>query len=102
MLNLNPKGAISAMIFRADNKEYRAATAVEIVLQMAREAVGFTARTGDVFLEFLHWSLNGLKDCLPPRELDLSPRVSDEVLALGYLSLRHQYGIGEIVDAKPV
>lgn len=86
------------MIFRADNKEYTGTTAVDIVLQMAREAAGFTARTGDVLHEFLQWSLGSFSDSLPPRELDLSPRVSHEILARGYLSLRQEYGIGEFVD----
>jgi len=34
---------------------------------------------------------------LPARELDLSTRVSDEILARGYLSLRHDYGIGKFL-----
>ncbi len=77
------------MIFRTNGKEYTGATAVEIVSQMARDAAGFTAQTSDVFYEFLQWSLAGFSDYLPARELDLSPRVSDEILARGYLSLRH-------------
>ena len=86
------------MKFRTDEKEYTGATAAEIVLQMARDAAGFTNRTTDTLYEFLHWSLNQFSDCLPPRELDLSSRVSNEVLARGYLSLRHDYGIGEFLE----
>ncbi len=56
---------------------------------MARNAAGFTAQTSDVLYEFLQWSLAGFSDYLPTRELDLSPRVSDEILARGYLCLRH-------------
>jgi len=85
------------MIFRTDEKEYIGATAVEIVSQMARDAAGFTAQTSDVFYESLQWSLAGLSDYLPARELDLSPRVNNEILARGYLSLRHDYGIGEFL-----
>ena len=85
------------MTFRTDGKEYTGATAVKIVLQMARDATGFTAQTNDIFHDFLKWSLAGLSEYLPARELDLSTRVSDEILARGYLSLRHDYGIGEFL-----
>ncbi len=86
------------MIFRFQNKEYRGATAVEIVNQIAVDSIGFTARTADKMQEFLKWSLEKMSDRLPPRELDLSNRVSDEIQARGYLSLRHDYGIGELVE----
>lgn len=86
------------MIFRTNNKEYAGATAVEIVLQLAQSAAGFTARADDEFYEFLQWSLEQFSDRLPARELALSPRVSDETLARGYLSLCHEYGIGELTD----
>ncbi len=86
------------MIFRFNNKEYRGATAVEIVNKLAVDSAGFTARTADKMQEFLEWSLNKLSDRLPPRELGLSERVSDEIQARGYLSLRHDYGIGELVE----
>lgn len=86
------------MIFRFQNKEYRGATAVEIVNQIACDSIGFTAETADKMQEFLKWSLDKMSDCLPPRELDLSNRVSDEIQARGYLSLRHDYGIGELVE----
>ena len=39
-----------------------------------------------------------MSDRLPPRELALSGRVSDEIQARGYLSLRHDFGIGELVE----
>ncbi|MEO6588641.1 MAG: hypothetical protein ABIP06_04880 [Pyrinomonadaceae bacterium] len=86
------------MIFRTKNKEYRGTTAVEIVNQMACDAVGFSAESVNTFQEFLRWSLKEMSDRLPPRELDLSERISDEVQAQGYLSLRHDYGIGEIIE----
>lgn len=86
------------MIFRTNEKEYTGATAVEIVRQMAQDAAGFTARGSDAFYEFLQWSLKRFSDRLPARELDLSPRVNDEILARGYLSLRHDYGIGEFTE----
>ncbi|MDQ6788237.1 MAG: hypothetical protein M3033_15640 [Acidobacteriota bacterium] len=85
------------MIFRFKNKEYRGATAVEIVNQMACESPDFAAKNVNTFQEFLEWSLKEMSDCLPPRELALSERVSDEVQAQGYLSLRHDFGIGELI-----
>jgi hypothetical protein len=86
------------MIFRFNNKEYQGATAVEVVNQMATDAADFTTRTGNTLQEFLEWSLKKMSDRLPPRELQLSERVSDEVQARGYLSLRHDFGIGELVE----
>ena len=87
------------MIFRFNDKEYRGATAVEVVAQMERDDADFAAvQSGGTIQEFVKWSLKKLSDRLPPRELDLSPRVSDEVQAHGYLSLRHDFGIGELVE----
>ena len=86
------------MIFRFNDKEYRGATAVEVVAQMERDEADFAAQNGGTLRQFLEWSLKKLSDRLPPRELELSPRVSDEVQAHSYLSLRHDYGIGELVE----
>lgn len=88
------------MIFRFNDKEYAGATAIQIVEQMERDETEYdAARTGGTISEFVKWSLKKLSDRLPPRELDLSnARVSDEVQAHGYLSLRHDYGIGELVE----
>lgn len=91
-------GDVLKMIFRFKDKEYRGATAVEVVNQMAVDAADFTARTSNTVQEFLEWSLKKMSDRLPPRELQLSERVSDEVQARGYLSLRHDFGIGELVE----
>jgi len=87
------------MIFRFNDKEYKGATAVEVVEQMERDDADFaSAQSGGTLRQFLEWSLKKLSDRLPPRELELSPRVSDEVQAHSYLSLRHDYGIGELVE----
>jgi hypothetical protein len=87
------------MIFRFNDKEYKGATAIEVVEQMERDDAEFSAaQTGGTIQEFVKWSLKKMSDRLPPRELDTSPRVDDEVQARGYLSLRHDYGIGELVD----
>ncbi len=88
------------MIFRFNDKEYKGATAIEVVEQMERDDAEYAAtRGGSTISEFVKWSLKKLSDRLPPRELDLSnARVSDEVQAHGYLSLRHDYDIGELVE----
>ncbi len=86
------------MIFRFKNKEYRGATAIEVVNRIACDSADFAGKTVNLQREFLEWSLDKMSDSLPPRELDLSERVSDEVQAHGYLSLRHDYGIGELVE----
>lgn len=86
------------MIFRYQNKEYSGATAVEIVRQLINDTTDFTAQTGSTVHEFLKWSLSQMSDRLPSRELELSDRVSEEVQAHGYLSLRHDYGIGEFIS----
>jgi len=87
------------MIFRFNNKEYKGATAIEVVELMERDDTDYAAaRTGGTIQEFVKWSLKKMSDRLPPRELDTSPRVDDEAQARGYLSLRHDFGIGELVD----
>ena len=85
------------MIFRFKNKEYEGATAIEVVRQIQRDDSDF-AKTGSSIQEFVAWSLKNMSDRLPPRELGLSPRLSDEIQAHGYLSLRHDFGIGEFVE----
>ncbi len=89
------------MIFRFKDKEYTGATAIEVVAQMERDDTEYAATrsTGGTISEFVKWSLKKLSDRLPLRELDLSnARVSDEVQAHGYLSLRHDYDIGKLVE----
>jgi hypothetical protein len=39
-----------------------------------------------------------LSDSVPPRDLDLSDRLEDEPLALGYLLLLGEYGVSKIVE----
>jgi hypothetical protein len=53
---------------------------------------------GGPIRQYLHWSLNQLSDSVPPRDLDISDRLEDETLALGYLLLLDEYGIGEMVS----
>lgn len=86
------------MIFRYDDREYRGASSVEIIEQLAREARGFAARDGNLVTEYLQWSLARLADRLPPREIDVSDRLGDEALARSYLLMRAEYQLGELLD----
>ncbi|MGI9035978.1 MAG: hypothetical protein ACR2GD_08065 [Pyrinomonadaceae bacterium] len=86
------------MIFRLKNKEYQGTTAIEVVRQMQRDETDFSAEEGISIQQFVDRSLKKLGDRLPPRELAISPRLDDETQAHGYLSLRHDYGIGELIE----
>ncbi|HEV2802587.1 MAG TPA: hypothetical protein VGW12_19095 [Pyrinomonadaceae bacterium] len=58
-------------------------------------------RTGEVakpVRQFLLESLEQLRDRIPLREIDVSDRLSDEMLALSYLYLRDEFGAGELKD----
>ncbi len=90
------------MIFRFKDKEYHGATAVEIVMQLAGEARGFAASGGNALSDFLNWSLKQLGDRLPPREMEVSDRLGDEVLARNYLLMRDEYQLGELSDDKSI
>ena len=87
------------MIFYTEGKKYEHESAVEIVRQMEQEAVGYAYR-GGTLRQFLRWSLARMDDRVPQRELDLSDWPNDEKLALGYLYLCEEYGLGEF-QVKP-
>jgi hypothetical protein len=87
------------MIFRVGGREYRGSSALEIVQALRREAAqvgggGLTLR------QFLRTSLEQQRDRIPLRELDVSDRLSDEMLALSYLYLRDEFGAGELLDVQ--
>ena len=86
------------IVFRIQNKEYRSETGLGVVLALESDAEGYAGR-GRPIRYFLHWSLDRLGDRIPPRDLDLSERVDDETLALTYLFLCDEYGVGEVVSA---
>lgn len=86
------------MIFRVGDKEYRGATALEVVRALQREEAGVGPES-QTLREFLLSSLSRLGDRVPPRELDVSRRLGAETLALSYLCLRDEYGAGELLDA---
>ena len=83
------------MIFRTGGKYYRGATAVEIARALERDAADYPY-PGQTIRQFLLWSLNRLRDHVPPRELDLSDRLDDEALAFSYLCLCDEYDVGEL------
>ena len=86
------------IVFRIQDKEYRSATGVGVVLALESDAEGYADR-GRPIRHFLHWSLERLGDRIPPRDLDLSDRVDDETLALTYLFLCDEYDVGKVVSA---
>ncbi|HEY9402078.1 MAG TPA: hypothetical protein VIQ24_05255 [Pyrinomonadaceae bacterium] len=87
----------AVMVFSAGDKEYSGSSALEIVQALKRE----TTRTGEPdkpVRQFLLESLEQFRDRIPLRELDVSNRLSDEMLALSYLYLRDEFGAGELKD----
>lgn len=83
------------MIFWMGSKRYCGSTAVEIARGIEQDATEY-AQQGGTVRDFISWSLLQLGDHLPPRELSVTDRVSDETLALSYLCLLDQYGLGEL------
>ena len=85
------------MLFKVGERVYLAETALEIVNALKVEALN--GRSDSVNLrEFLQLSFSQLSDRIPLRELDVSERLDEELLALGYLYLRDEYGVGELAD----
>ncbi|MCA1636682.1 MAG: hypothetical protein LC802_24190 [Acidobacteria bacterium] len=83
------------MVFRAQEKEYCGSSALEIVQALKREAAPDGGLTQPV-RQFLLESLGQFRDHIPLRDLDVSDRLSDEMLALSYLYLRDEFGAGEL------
>jgi hypothetical protein len=86
------------MRFRINGTEYAGASALDIVEAMRRDA----AREGqgrESPRDFLRCAHAELRDRVPARELDVSDRLRDETLALNYLCLCDEYGVGELSDA---
>lgn len=83
------------MIFRFRGKDVDGESAIEIVRSLEREEKDYMSRGGPV-RQYLMWSLKQLNGSVPPRDIDLSDRLDDETLALDYLLLLDEYGIGEL------
>ena len=85
------------VVFRAGEKEYRGSSALEIVHALKRESAPAGGAAKPV-RQFLLESLEQMRDRIPLREIDVSDRLSDEMLALSYLYLRDEFGAGELRD----
>jgi hypothetical protein len=88
------------MRFLIGNKAYDGESALEVVDVLKKDLLGERSHRFSL-RQFLLWSLLNLADHIPLRELDVSNGLSDEALARNYLSLRHEYKAGEIVDLRP-
>ena len=85
------------MIFRFRGKEVSGRSAIEVVRALERDDKEYHSCGGPI-RQYLIWSLNRLNGKVPPRDLHLSDRLEDEPLALGYLLLLDEYGVGKIVE----
>lgn len=83
------------MVFRIDDKDY-CGTATEIVLALESDTQDYPHR-GQPVRKFLRWSLQNLRNQIPPRDMHLSKRMKVEELALSYLCLRDEYGAGQLL-----
>jgi len=81
------------MNFRIGKKQYLGNSAVEIIKALQQDVLGDRSQRLSL-REFLLWSLAQLDNQIPTRELDISDKLSDEVVALNYLYLRDDYGAG--------
>ena len=84
------------MVFRLGEKEFSGTSAVNVVRALERDDQGYPHCGGSI-RQYLSWSLNQLGSSVPPRDIDVSDRLEDEALALGYLLLLDEYDLGELV-----
>jgi len=84
------------MIFRVREKEFSGTTAVSVVRALERDDKEYRHCGGSV-RQYLSWSLKQLGSRVSSRDLDVSDRLEDEALALGYLLLLDEYGMGELI-----
>ena len=84
------------MIFRLGEKEFSGTSATDVVRALEREDKEYQHCGGSI-RQYLSWSLNQLGSSVPARDLDVSDRLDDEALALAYLVLLDEYGIGELI-----
>ena len=87
------------MIFRLQEKEVSATSPVDIVRALEREDKEY-CHCGGSIRQYLSWSLNRLAGSVPARDLDPSDRLEDEALALDYLLLLEEYGVGKIIGTR--
>jgi len=87
---------VDPMIFRFRGKEFKGVSWIDVVRSLERHDKEYRSCGGPI-RRYLNWSLNRLRGAVPPRDIDLSDCLEDETLALGYLLLLDEYGVGEIV-----
>ena len=85
------------MTFRVRGKDVSGRSAIEVVRELERDDSEYRYGGGPI-RQYLVRSLNRLNGSVPARDLDLSDRLEDEPLALGYLLLLDEYGVGKIVE----
>ena len=85
------------MIFWIGERPYSGTSAVQIVRAIERDDSEYRNHGGPI-RDYLTFYLNRLAVRVSARDLDLSERLEDETLALGYLLLLQEYGLGEFVD----
>jgi hypothetical protein len=83
------------MIFLIGPKTYCEGSAVAIVRGMEQNALDYPHR-GESIHQFLLWSLNQVSDYIPMRELGVSQQTDEETLALSFLCLLDEYGLGKL------
>ena len=88
---------VDQMIFKLRGNDVSGRSAIEVVRALELADSEYRDRGGPI-RQYLIWSLNRLNGSVPARDLDLSDRLEDEPLALGYLLLLDEYGVGKIVE----
>jgi len=88
---------MNRMIFRITGRDYGGRSAVEIVRALEGADYEYPDSGGSI-RDYLKFCLNRFAANVSARDLDLSERLGDETLALSYLLLLDEYGLGEIVD----
>ncbi len=87
---------MKVLLFQSGGKSYRGESAIEIVRGLERATADYPY-SGQSIHQFLLWSLDKMGDRVHPRELALSDRLGDEALALNYLCLCDEYGVGRLL-----
>ena len=90
------RSRLNKLIFRTESKHYSGRSAIEVVRSLERDDKAYSNGGGPI-RQYLHWSLDQLSGSVPARDLDLSQTLEDESLALAYLLLLDEYGVGEIL-----
>lgn len=86
-------------MFIYKNKKYLGKTAVKILRAVEGDAEDYPNKNGTI-KDFLVWSMGQMSDQIPLRELDVSPKLSDETLAFNYLCLLDKYKIGTLENRQ--